>query len=130
MNANGRRPWAASQLADIGGRAGGPAGVGRGSSPREDGEPAAIGLRLAFVAESALGRLAEKVTRFAIRAGAYADLTLFDAQTVIDTATFDDPIQPARGIATVIVNGRIAWAEGRPTAERSGRVLRRDPSVH
>ncbi len=68
--------------------------------------------------------------RGVVRPGAFADMTLFDAQTVIDTATFEDPIQPARGIATVIVNGRVAWTAGRPTDERGGRVLRRDPSVH
>jgi N-acyl-D-amino-acid deacylase len=61
--------------------------------------------------------------RGVLREGAYADLTLFDAATVIDTASFDDPVQPARGIHTVIVNGAAVWANGHPTGSRTGRVL-------
>ncbi len=63
--------------------------------------------------------------RGVLRAGAYADLTLFDPATVIDTASFDDPTQPARGIHTVIVNGQAVWAQGRATGARPGRVLLR-----
>jgi N-acyl-D-amino-acid deacylase len=60
-----------------------------------------------------------------LRAGAYADLTLFDAQRVIDAATFDQPTQPAQGIHTVVVNGKRVWANGSPTGARPGRLLRR-----
>jgi len=63
--------------------------------------------------------------RGVIRAGAFADLTVFDPETVIDAATFDDPMRPARGIDAVIVNGAIVWRDGAPTGARPGRVLLR-----
>ncbi|MGH7115338.1 MAG: N-acyl-D-amino-acid deacylase family protein [Stellaceae bacterium] len=60
-----------------------------------------------------------------IAAGAYADITVFDAATVIDRATFEEPTTPAAGIEHVFVNGRPVWAEGKPTGDRPGRALRR-----
>jgi N-acyl-D-amino-acid deacylase len=57
--------------------------------------------------------------------GAYADLAVFDPETVIDRATFAEPTRPAAGIAHVFVNGRPVWSEGRSTGERPGRALRR-----
>ena len=60
-----------------------------------------------------------------VRAGAYADLCVFDAETVIDRATFAEPTLPASGIEHVFVNGSPVWSEGRPTGERPGRALRR-----
>ena len=60
-----------------------------------------------------------------IRNGMAADITLFDARTVADAATFEKPIVAAPGIETVIVNGEVAWREGRSTGARSGRVLAR-----
>ena len=66
--------------------------------------------------------------RGTIAPGAFADVTVFDAETVIDRATFDDPTQPAAGIETVIVNGTIAWQNGTATGARTGRALRRDSS--
>ena len=58
-----------------------------------------------------------------IKDGMAADITLFDAGTVGDAATFDTPIRAAHGIGTVIVNGEIVWREGRATGARPGRVL-------
>jgi N-acyl-D-amino-acid deacylase len=63
--------------------------------------------------------------RGVLREGAYADITLFDPDSIIDSATFDDPVRPARGIHTVIVNGAPVWADGAPTGARPGRVLKR-----
>jgi N-acyl-D-amino-acid deacylase len=57
--------------------------------------------------------------------GAYADITIFDAGKVAEGATFEQPIAPAPGIETVVVNGQIVWREGRSTSARPGRVLRR-----
>jgi len=63
--------------------------------------------------------------RGVVRAGAYADLTVFDPDTIIDRATFADPTLPAAGIEHVFVNGRPAWSAAKPTGERPGRALRR-----
>jgi N-acyl-D-amino-acid deacylase len=59
--------------------------------------------------------------------GAFADVTVFDPERVIDTATFERPATPAAGIAFVMVNGQIVWRDGRATGARPGRVLRRTP---
>jgi N-acyl-D-amino-acid deacylase len=60
-----------------------------------------------------------------LAAGAYADITVFDPDTVADRATFETPTTPAAGIEHVFVNGRPVWTEGKPTGERPGRALRR-----
>jgi N-acyl-D-amino-acid deacylase len=57
--------------------------------------------------------------------GGYADLGVFDANSVIDRATFAEPTLSATGIEYVFVNGRSVWSEGKPTGERPGRALRR-----
>jgi len=59
-----------------------------------------------------------------IAPGCWADLTLFDPETVIDAADFAASTRPARGIHTVIVNGVPVWREGRPTGARPGRLLK------
>jgi N-acyl-D-amino-acid deacylase len=56
--------------------------------------------------------------------GAFADLVLFDSDSVIDTATFEQPERPAAGIADVFVNGRAVWHGGAATLARPGMVLR------
>jgi N-acyl-D-aspartate/D-glutamate deacylase len=48
-----------------------------------------------------------------IRAGADADITVFDAARVIDKATFDDPLQYSDGIQFVLVNGVPVVKDGR-----------------
>ncbi|MCR4266544.1 amidohydrolase family protein [Nitratireductor sp. ZSWI3] len=63
--------------------------------------------------------------RGVVREGAYADITLFDPDTVIDRATFERPIALSEGIDTVLVNGTVVWRDGRSTGARPGRVLRR-----
>ena len=63
--------------------------------------------------------------RGVIREGAYADLTVFDADSVGDAATFDDPERLSTGIDQVYVNGVLSWAAGQATGARCGRVLRR-----
>ena len=59
-----------------------------------------------------------------IREGYYADITIFDSETVIDKATFEDPHQYAVGINTVLVNGVIVVENGLHNGNRPGRVLR------
>jgi N-acyl-D-amino-acid deacylase len=63
--------------------------------------------------------------RGVLRAGAYADLVLFDPETIADRATFEQPTLPAAGIAQVFVNGRCVWRDGAATGNRPGRALRR-----
>ena len=58
-----------------------------------------------------------------LKEGYHADITIFDAATVADAADFEHSTRPAQGIATVIVNGEIAWSDGAPTGRRPGRVL-------
>ncbi len=58
-----------------------------------------------------------------IREGAYADLVLLNRDAVAEGADYAHPIGPAIGIDTVLVNGRMVWAQGAVTGERPGRVL-------
>jgi N-acyl-D-amino-acid deacylase len=60
-----------------------------------------------------------------IQAGAFADLVIFDPDTIQDHATYADPHQLATGVCDVIVNGVITLREGEPTGRMAGRVLRR-----
>ena len=62
-----------------------------------------------------------------LREGYWADITLFDPETIVDTATYDEPHQYAVGIATVIVNGTVVIDAGEHTDARPGRVLRHGP---
>ena len=59
-----------------------------------------------------------------LRQGFFADLTIFDPNTVIDRATFEEPNQYPAGINFVIVNGQIEVDNGQRTPVNSGRVLR------
>jgi N-acyl-D-amino-acid deacylase len=61
--------------------------------------------------------------RGVIRQGAWADLVLFDAQTVSDRATFTHPHQYPVGIPYVIVNGVVAIDQGQHTGALAGWVL-------
>jgi N-acyl-D-amino-acid deacylase len=63
--------------------------------------------------------------RGVLKSGMAADITIFDAGEIDEAATFARPIQPAKGIDTVIVNGAVVWREARPTGARPGQVLRR-----
>ena len=58
-----------------------------------------------------------------IREGAFADLVLFNPDTVIDRSTFANPSVLATGIEKVFVNGALVWDAGKPTGARPGRVL-------
>ena len=63
--------------------------------------------------------------RGVIKAGAIADLVLFDPRRIIDRGTFESPHRTPDGIEAVYVNGVKAVAGGKPTGARAGRVLRR-----
>ena len=62
--------------------------------------------------------------RGVLQQGYWADIAIFDADTIADAASFDAPTQAARGIDSVIVNGVPVWQQDRSTGARPGRVLR------
>jgi N-acyl-D-amino-acid deacylase len=59
-----------------------------------------------------------------IQPGIFADITIFDADQVIDRSTYEDPFQYSEGIKYVIVNGQIVLDQGKHTGARPGRALR------
>ena len=61
--------------------------------------------------------------RGVVREGAWADLVLFDAQTVADRATYTDPHQYPEGIPTVVVNGVVVIDQCAHTGALPGQVL-------
>ncbi|MGA2249222.1 N-acyl-D-amino-acid deacylase family protein [Terracidiphilus sp.] len=60
-----------------------------------------------------------------IRENFHADLVLFDPETILDTATFTDPVRPAQGIHSVWVNGVLTYTSAGATGARAGRFLKR-----
>ncbi|MGB6131535.1 MAG: D-aminoacylase [Acidobacteriaceae bacterium] len=60
-----------------------------------------------------------------VRPGYSADLVLFDAERIIDRATFEDPVRPAEGIEGVWVNGVLSYTAKGATGDRGGRFLAR-----
>ncbi|PVM82306.1 D-aminoacylase [Caulobacter endophyticus] len=59
-----------------------------------------------------------------VAAGMRADLTVFDAEAIIDQATYEAPTRPAKGVEHVFVNGALAFSGGAVVGERAGRFLR------
>ena len=58
-----------------------------------------------------------------IEAGYFADLVLFDADKIIDRASFENPLQASDGVHSVWVNGKPGWVDGAPGRSRNGRFL-------
>jgi len=65
-----------------------------------------------------------------VRAGADADLTIFDPATVIDRATYEDASLPSAGIPYVIIGGQLVVDGGEVTAARAGRAIRAPIAGH
>jgi N-acyl-D-amino-acid deacylase len=59
-----------------------------------------------------------------LKIGFAADVVIFNADTIIDRATFDDPHQFPEGIETVVVNGQLVVHEGKHVGARPGKILR------
>jgi dihydroorotase/N-acyl-D-amino-acid deacylase len=59
-----------------------------------------------------------------LREGYFADITIFDPQSVIDRATFEQPNQYPEGIKYVLINGQITVDDGKHTGKLAGQVLR------
>lgn len=66
--------------------------------------------------------------RGVLRAGMKADVTVFDANTVRDVGTYEDPHHFAEGVAHVVVNGTPVLRDGKMTGALPGRMLRPSPS--
>lgn len=60
-----------------------------------------------------------------VRAGWFADLVVFDPETVIDRSTFQEPHQYPVGIDWVLVNGQVTVEDGTYRDVRAGSVLKR-----
>ena len=61
-----------------------------------------------------------------LRAGAMADVVVFDPETVRDTATYDQPQRMSEGITQVFVNGAYSYCGGEAVVRaRNGRMLTR-----
>ena len=58
-----------------------------------------------------------------IEEGYFADLVVFDPETIQDHATFEQPHQYATGVRDVVVNGRLALRDGEHTGNFTGRAL-------
>ena len=92
---------------------------------REDG---AISLENAVRAMSSLpANILQLTDRGRIAASMAADIVIFDPSLVQDVSTFEQPLAYPKGIAYVLVNGRVAVDAGQVTGLRSGRVLRHTP---
>jgi N-acyl-D-amino-acid deacylase len=63
--------------------------------------------------------------RGVLEPGNFADITVFNPDTVIDRSTYDNPTVHPDGIEQVIVNGMHAVQDGRATGNLPGRVVRR-----
>lgn len=60
-----------------------------------------------------------------LRAGAFADLTIFDPDTIIDRATYGAPKVHPDGIVHVVVDGVPAVRDGKEMGRFAGHALRR-----
>ena len=58
-----------------------------------------------------------------IQDGWFADLVVFDADRIMDNATYDDPFQFPTGIPFVVVNGQVAVDHERCTGVLAGRAV-------
>jgi N-acyl-D-aspartate/D-glutamate deacylase len=63
--------------------------------------------------------------RGVLAAGKAADITIFDAATVGDKATFDAPHQYPEGIDYVIVNGQVVVEHGQQYPVLPGMILKK-----
>ncbi len=81
--------------------------------------------------EEAVRKMSSAVTtrlqirdRGLLKPGMYADIVVFDADRVIDRATFEEPHQLSEGVQHVLVNGVPVVRDGRHTGATPGRIVR------
>jgi N-acyl-D-amino-acid deacylase len=58
-----------------------------------------------------------------LKQGMFADVVLFDPESIADRATFEKPHQYAVGVDSVVVNGQLVLDNGHHTGARPGRAL-------
>jgi N-acyl-D-amino-acid deacylase len=63
-----------------------------------------------------------------LRAGFFADVVIFDPETITDRATFEDPHQLSEGVRDVWVNGRRVLKDGEHTGATPGRFVKLNES--
>ncbi len=59
-----------------------------------------------------------------LKEGYFADIVIFDPETIQDHSTFDDPHQYSTGVNDVIINGIQVLKDGAHTGAKPGRALR------
>jgi N-acyl-D-amino-acid deacylase len=59
-----------------------------------------------------------------LKNGAFADIVIFDPNTMQDHSTYAKPMQYATGVSDVLINGKLALKDGLPTGASTGRILR------
>lgn len=64
------------------------------------------------------------IGRGLIKEGFFADITIFDPGSIIDKATYAQPAQLAEGVKYVLVNGQVAFENGKATGAMSGKPLK------
>jgi N-acyl-D-amino-acid deacylase len=64
------------------------------------------------------------VGRGQIQVGYFADITIFDADTITDQATYTESTKLSQGIEKVLVNGQVEFEHGALTGVNAGRALR------
>ena len=69
-------------------------------------------------------RIGLEKTRGLLKKGYFADILVFDPETIKDNATYSDPYQAPTGIDYVFINGHCAIEKGKATGAFAGKVLR------
>ncbi len=62
--------------------------------------------------------------RGVLREGAFADIVIFDPNTIIDRSTFEQPNQLSEGVRDVFVNGTAVVKGGKHTGAKPGAIVR------
>jgi dihydroorotase/N-acyl-D-amino-acid deacylase len=64
------------------------------------------------------------VGRGLIKEGFFADITIFDPDNILDKATYTEPAQLPEGVKYVLVNGQVAFENGKATGAMAGKPLK------
>lgn len=86
-------------------------------------------LTLAQAVHKMTGAVADRLNlhdRGTVTKGKWADIVVFDAEKIIDRATWSEPKQISEGIEYVLVNGKLVLDEGKPIDVKPGKFLKRE----